>query len=62
MENVEAEIAEQRGDGVLHQRALSEGLRGLRAGHIELGLRLRDIQARSDAGIVALLRETEARV
>src|ERR1700679_679419 len=44
---------------MLHQGALCEGLRGLRECGIELSLRLRDVQARRDAGIVALFGEAE---
>ena len=44
---------------MLHQCALSQGLRRLGAGSIQLGLRLRDVEARGDAGIVALLGELE---
>ena len=51
--------AEQRRNRVFHQRALSEGLRRLGACGIELGLRLRDVEAGGDAGIVALLGELE---
>ena len=51
--------AEQRRNRVFHQRALSEGLRRLRACGVELRLRLRDVEAGCDAGIVALLGELE---
>jgi hypothetical protein len=44
---------------MFHQRALRERLRRLGARGIELGLRLRDIEAGRDAGIVALLGERE---
>src|SRR5665213_2139385 len=44
---------------MFHQSALSERLSGLRASGIELGLRLGDIEAGCDAGIVTLLGEAE---
>ena len=44
---------------MLHQRALRERLRRLGARGIELSLRLRDVEAGCDAGVVALLGEAE---
>ena len=46
---------------MFHERALREGLRRLGACRIELGLRLRDVEAGCDAGIMALLGERRAR-
>jgi hypothetical protein len=54
--------AEQRRNRVFHQRALRERLRRLGARGIELSLRLRDVEAGCDAGIVALLGQLSARV
>ncbi len=48
---------------MFHQCALGERLCLLRTGDIELGLRLRDIEAGGDAGAVALLgQDDRARV
>jgi hypothetical protein len=44
---------------MFHQRALTERLRRLGACGIELSLRLRDVEAGCDAGIVALLGKTD---
>ena len=44
---------------MFHERALSERLRRLGSGGVELGLRLGDIEAGGDARIVALLGQAE---
>ena len=47
---------------MLEQRALSQGLGGLRTRGVELGLRLCDIQSRSDARAVPLLGQPDGAI